>query len=85
MEKDDIAQIDIDKKSGSRQLFVWIHGLARDPGHMMVSQWKQGFVMLPRIASMPPASDPNYVPQDTLANEGNRMQGSCLFCDFTLI
>ena len=32
---------------------------------MMVSQWKQFFSMLPQVASMPPANDPNYLPQDT--------------------
>ena len=69
MKKEDIGQIDIHKKSGSRKFFVWIHGLAPDPGHMMVSQWKQGFVMMPRIASMPPANDPNYIPQDTLCKD----------------
>ena len=66
MEKNDIGQIDIHKRNGPRQYFVLIPGLEPDIGHMLVSQWKQGFFMLPRIGSMPPANDPTYVPQDTL-------------------
>ena len=66
MEKDDVRQIDINKKNAPRQFIVWNDGLEADICHMMVSQWKQGYFMLPRIAPMPPANDPNYVPQDTL-------------------
>ena len=36
---------------------------------MMVSQWKQDFVMIPHIGSMPPPGDPNYFPVDSLCKD----------------
>ena len=69
LKKEDVGQIDIHKKNQPPKLFLCMPGLVPDECHMMVSQWKQSFVMMPCIGSIPPPGDPKYSPADSLCGE----------------